>query len=271
MVSAAFDRTIPGAQPQEQSEGALLNLDNVTVSFDSLKALNQLTMNVPLGDITSVIGPNGAGKTTLFNVITGVRRPDNGTVKYKGHELTRLSPQDVVKLGLCRTFQDVRLFNRLPVLDNVLVSIPDQPGENIFGALFTWRENSRSTRKNKERAMELLEFVGMEQFANTLAEDLSYGQQKLVALARILATDADTLLLDEPASGLDASKIEQMLVLVNKLVDMGKTILLIEHNIDLVIDVSDRVIVMHEGQVIVEGTPQEVVADDRVLEAYLGE
>jgi len=239
--------------------------------FYGVIALENLSLTLERGQVTSIIGPNGAGKSTLLNVITGFIPPDRGAVLYRGQDITGLCPRDRVRLGICRSFQEVRLFERLTVLENVLVAFPDRIGEKLLPALFWLPAVAREDRALREAGMAFLEYVGLAEFAHKWARDLSYGQQKLLALARLLATGADVILLDEPASGLDAQKIEQLHQLLRDLASRGKTVCLVEHNIEMVVEISSKVIVLHQGQKIAEGPPTEVMRHKHVLSAYLGE
>jgi ABC-type branched-subunit amino acid transport system ATPase component len=247
-----------------------LTLEHVTKTFGGIHAVEDVSMRFSPGEITALIGPNGAGKTTLFNLISGQLRPDQGTVRYKGDELTGLAPYQISRRGVGRLFQDVRLFGRMTVLDNVRSAFPDQRGESAWRAVLTrWRVN-RQEQAHTERAMALLEQVGLTTKTDALGENLSYGQQKLAAIARLLAMGADALLLDEPVAGVNPDLAEKLLETVRRLADEGKTVALIEHNMNAVLDVADRAYFMDDGRRTASGEPREVLSDPDVRAAYMG-
>jgi branched-chain amino acid transport system permease protein len=220
--------------------------------------------------VTALVGPNGAGKTTVFNLLTGFLPPDVGAVTLHGREITRLAPWRSVRAGLARTFQDVRLFERMTVLDNVLAAIPGQPGERL-GPLFLtpWRARA-AERENRARALGYLAFVGLADRADEIAAALAFGEQKLVALARLVATEADVLLLDEPASGVDVQWVHRILDLIRRLAAAGKTVCIVEHNLEVVTAVADRAYFMDAGRIIAEGRPEALMADERLSAIYFG-
>mgnify|MGYP000688407222 CR=1 FL=1 len=247
---------------------AILEIENLAKSFDGVKALDGATLAVPEGEIVSLIGPNGAGKTTLFNVICGFLDANAGTVSYRDRKLNGTPPHRIARLGIGRTFQDLRLIRRITVLENVMLAFQHQSGEGVWHALWGAKAK-REEQANYTRALELLEFVGLADKKNDLVEALSYGQQKLVTLACCLAMDAQLLLLDEPVAGIDPEMSRRMLELLGELKAAGKTIFLIEHNMEAVTTISDKVIVMDAGRKIAEGAPAVVMLDAAVLEAYL--
>lgn len=248
---------------------SVLRCDNLSKSFDGTTALDGLTLAVPSGGILAIIGPNGAGKTTLLNVVTGFLRPDEGQVFLRKVELTRLPPHRIVRAGIARTFQDLRLIGLISVLDNVMLARQNQKGERLWRALT--RVGVRSEEQaNRRHAMELLEFVGLAGDAERPAGALSYGQQKLLTLASCLATEAGILLLDEPVAGVHPDMAEKILGLLQKLRDDGKLIVFIEHDIPAVKRVAERVIVMDDGKIIADGAPDDVLERPEILEAYVG-
>ena len=242
----------------------LLEVAGVSKSFGGLRALDNCSIAVAEGEIAGLIGPNGSGKTTLFNVITGYVRPDSGTVAFRGLPVPAASPAGVFRLGIGRTFQITRIFGRLSVMENMLVAT--QRHESW------WRSVARSaaSRAERERAAELLEFVGLARFAGTPAGRLSYGQRKLLELAYVLVADPAAVLLDEPAGGVNPTLVNEIAERVRELNRAGKTFLIVEHNMELVMSLCHRVTVMHQGAAIVSGPPEVVRADPRVLDAYLG-
>lgn len=248
-----------------------LDLDNLSISFGGVQAVNHLSLSLKRGKISSLIGPNGAGKTTVFNLITGAFKPDQGEIRFKGEAINGMKPCDVVRKGICRSFQELRLFHHMTVFDNVFLALQGQKNENLFRALVQGRDYAEEKRRAEEKTLGLLEFVDLAEKRNNLADDLSYGEQKLLSLARILATDAELLLLDEPTSGLDSKFIDQMLSLARDLIRQGKTVLLVEHNMDLIMEISDWIFVLHQGQKIAEGNPEEIHKNEEVIRVYLGE
>jgi len=247
-----------------------LRAEGLEKHFGGIKAADGLGLTLPRGKVTALVGPNGAGKTTVFNLLTGLLPPDSGMVALHGRDVTRLAPWRRVRSGLARTFQDVRLFERMTVLDNVLAAVPDQPGEHLRPLfLAPWRV-AAAERRNREKALGYLDFVGLAHRANEVAASLAFGEQKLVALARLVATEADVLLLDEPASGVDAQWVQRILELIRRLAAAGKTVCLVEHNLEVVTAVADRAYFMDAGRIIAEGRPEELMADPRLGEIYFG-
>jgi len=248
----------------------VLELDNVTKSFGGVKALNAVCIAVSKGSITALIGPNGAGKTTLFSVVTGFARPDTGRVIFSGHEMNGYTPYRVARMGIGRLFQEPRVFSQMTVLDNVAVAAKCQPGENPFVLFASPRRVRLFEDLNKKTSLEHLEFVGLADKAHLAAEQLSYGQQKLLAIARLLANEADLLLLDEPTAGVHPDMVDSILEVLRRLATVGKTVLVIEHNLNVVLQVSDWVYLLDEGAVTAFGSASEVLNDPALQEAYLG-
>jgi len=249
--------------------GSLLEIDSLKKNFDGVEALAGFSCSVREEEILGLIGPNGAGKTTLFNVITGFIAPDRGKAVLRGTDLLSLPPHRIARRGIARTFQKLRLIRRLSVLENVLLAFRGQPGERLGHVFFRNRASARREAENRETAVSLLEEAGLAEKLNDPAEDLSYGQQKLLSLVCCLAADADLLLLDEPVAGIAPEMIEKILSMIRSLLGQGKSVFLIEHNLDAVMQVCDRVVFMDAGKKVSEGTPEEVRNDARVIEAYL--
>ena len=247
-----------------------LQATGVEVSFGGLKALNDCSFTVQQGRITCLVGPNGAGKTTIFNVITGFLKPDTGTVSFKGQTLDGWKPQAIVAAGIARTFQNLRLFVDLTTVDNVLASLPSQSGEEPVAAIFRPFHVATAQRRRRTEAMAILERVGLAVRANDFVRNLSYGEQKLLIIARVLATGAELLLLDEPASGLSAGALEGVMTLLRRLQDDGKTLLVVEHNTRVVQKIADDVLFLHQGHLMAQGSPETIVNDPALAEIYFG-
>jgi len=247
-----------------------LTLEDLSKSFGGLKAVDDVSLSFGAGRVTSLIGPNGAGKTTIFNLITGFLRPDEGTISYHGTRLSGLRPWQVAQRGIGRLFQEVRVFNRLSALDNVLAAGRRQPGENPFASIFSRKRTLKAEEENREKARKWLQYVGLAEQEQSLAEDLSYGQQKLLAIARLLNNEAETLLLDEPTAGVHPQMVRSLLDLIRRLAREGKTIVVIEHNMTVVMEVSDWVFFLDEGRLVSFGLPDDVLGDPEVRAAYMG-
>jgi branched-chain amino acid transport system ATP-binding protein len=249
---------------------AYLQASGVEVNFGGLKALNNCSFEIGRGRVTCLVGPNGAGKTTVFNVITGFLRPSTGSVSFKGHSLDGWTPQAIVGAGIARTFQNLRLFTDLTAMDNVLSSLPAQAGEEPLAAIFRPLHVAAAQRRRREEARAILDRVGLAERANDFVRNLSYGEQKLLIIARVLATGAELLLLDEPASGLSAGALDRVMVLLRRLQDDGKTLLVVEHNTRVVQKIADDVLFLHQGQLIAQGSPETIVNDPALAEIYFG-
>jgi branched-chain amino acid transport system permease protein len=256
------------ARPQDSR--VLLQLEGVSKNFGGLKAVNHCTLDLKDGEIVGLIGPNGAGKTTLFNVITGFYPTETGAIHFSGQDISRLSPHRITHLGIARSFQDVRLFHNMTVLDNVLVARPKQTGENLLWIFLRSGQVSREEKENREKAMAYLEFVGLAGQAGELARNLSFAEQKLLSLARLLATEARLILLDEPASGLDSKVMENLFPLVKDLVKFGKTICIVEHNMEVIRAMVDEIVFLNEGKVLARGTPEQIMKAPELAEIYFG-
>ena len=271
----------------------ILQVEHVTMQFGGVVAVNNLSLEVREGEIVAIIGPNGAGKTTAFNVITGVYAPTNGLVRFDGEcvvenyprgkmkknylgedanmfgEVKEPTPDELTKLGMARTFQNIRLWKSMTVFDNILVAKHLKRSSNLFSAAF--RLNREEEQRQRGETMELLEIVGLGDVKDEPATSLPYGKQRRLEIARALATRPKLLLLDEPAAGMNPQETQELTQFIGQIrKDFGVTILLIEHHMDLVMDISDRIYVLDFGRQIAEGTPEEIQKNEKVIDAYLG-
>jgi ABC-type branched-subunit amino acid transport system ATPase component len=249
---------------------ALLSLRDVSKSFGGIQAVRGCTFDVEPHLITGLIGPNGAGKTTVFNMITGFLQPDTGSIRLRGQELLGRAPHQIERLGVARTFQHLRLWQKMTVLDNVLLGCRTPLGENVLALFLRPGAVAAEEAAARAHAMQVLEFFGLADRAGELAESLAYPEQKLLSMARIVASPAQVLLLDEPTSGLDTDWLHRLVPIVRKLTERGKTVLLIEHNMELVSELSDEVVFLHQGEVLARGKPAEITRDPALNEIYFG-
>jgi len=248
----------------------VLELKVLKKSFGGLTAVNGASFSIPRGKITALIGPNGAGKTTIFNMVTGTYKADSGQVFLRGKEITGLSEIEIAKSGIARSFQDVRLCEKMTALDNVAVAVPDQLGEKLLNLVIKPRASRLREKEVRERAFECLAVLGVSDKADQLVSDLSYGDQKLVAIARLLATDCEVLLLDEPTSGVDPSNVEGVIEGVMKLREIGCTVCLIEHSVYFIEKLADRAVFLDQGVVLAEGSVENLMSNKELSDLYFG-
>jgi branched-chain amino acid transport system ATP-binding protein len=248
-----------------------LRVDDLEKSFGGVQALKGLSFTVAPGIIKAVIGPNGAGKTTLFNVITGVFPPSSGSISLYGLSINGRKSQEIARMGVSRTFQNVEVFSRMTVLENVMVGRHVRSGAGILSTGLRLVKMRREERHIRTSALEYLEFVGLEHRAAELAGSLPLGEQKLLEVARALATEPKVLLLDEPAGGLNTRETEGLAALINRIKQLEITVVLVEHDMNLVMDISEEILVMNFGEKIAEGKPRQIKDDPLVIQAYLGE
>lgn len=260
----------PSPEPADRSHSLILEARDLSKRFGGLQAVVDLSFGLERSRITSLIGPNGAGKTTTLHMLAGFLKPDRGQILYEGKDISALRPQQVVHQGIVRSFQTIRLFNQMSVLDNVLVSFQHQHGENPVRLIAQPGVVREQEKANRERAAFFLEFLELGDLQERLPTELSYGQRKLLSIARMLATGARVLLLDEPTSGLNPLMVDKVLDTLSRLRDAGLTVCLVEHNLDAVEAVSDQVIALDRGQVLASGSPRDVLEDRGVRTVYLG-
>ena len=271
-VGSATSATV--AQPAGAAAAGgvqILEVKDLAVSFGGIKAVNGLTFSVHEGEIVSVIGPNGAGKTSAFNCISGFYRPNQGSVTFDGNPITRNKPSRITQLGMARTFQNVRLFKEMTVLENVKTGMHTRLKQNVFDAMLHTPRYRRSEAQCTEDARGWLDFVGFRADDELLVTQLPYGEQRRVEIARALATQPKLLLLDEPAAGLNHNEKQELMALIRKIRDLGVGIVLIEHDMGLVMEISERIVVLNYGKEIADGTPEQIKNDPAVIAAYLGE
>ena len=249
----------------------MLELAGIGKRFGGLTALEGISFKVAKGSITGIIGPNGAGKTTLFNVATGIYPPSQGAVLLEGKDISALPPERRARLGLVRTFQNIELFGKMTVLENVMVGLHTQSSSGLFACAFRMPWQMSEERRIREKAKEWLAFAGISELAGIEAGTLSFGKGRLLEIARAMALEPKLLLMDEPAAGLNSRETAELAELIKRIRDLGVTVALVEHDMDLVMDICDALVVLNLGTMLAEGTPREIQDNQAVVTAYLGE
>jgi len=250
---------------------SLLKINGLCRNFGGLKAVCDLEVHIKEGSITALIGPNGAGKTTAFNLVTGLTSVSSGTIHFHDHDITRLQPYKIAALGIARTFQNIRIFANMTVLENVMVGLHTRSSKGIFAAALKLPGTGKEERRIRDEAMKQLDFSGIAEYAHINAGNLAFGQQRALEIARALASKPEMLLLDEPAAGLNSQETLILGEMIGNIRDLGITVFLVEHDMELVMSISDKVFVLNNGILIAEGSPSEVQCNPEVIKAYLGD
>ncbi len=254
----------------EREKRRLLDVEKLSISFGGLKAVDEVTFSVCEGEVVSIIGPNGAGKTTIFNLLTGIYKCSGGTIVFNGEAIQNKTPQEIVKAGISRTFQNIRLFREMRVIENVLAGMHINTDYGFIDLLFRTRKYKKIELEKTQKAIEILDSIGLSDKISDYPSNLPYGDQRRLEIARAIATEAKIIILDEPAAGMNPQESEDLLLFIKSLVLKGYTILLIEHDMSVVMNVSDRIYVIDHGKKVAEGLPEEIANNKLVIEAYLG-
>jgi len=248
----------------------VLEIRNISKNFGGISALTDVSLTIKEGEIFGLIGPNGAGKTTMFNIITNMYAPSGGDILFRGETITGISPHKITYRGICRTFQNIKLFQQMTVLENVMVGRHSRSSAGVLSSVLRMPSQKREEEELMKKAEELLNLVGLASHMHMIAENLSYGQQRRLEIARALASDPKLLLLDEPAAGMNEKETDSLYDLIKEVQKRGVTVLIIEHDMPLVMKLCDRITVLNFGEKLAEGTPDEIQNNDSVVEAYLG-